>query len=512
MNNLNSHFISTNSRTRRTSLFAADLNFALSLDREVAMPLTRQLVDALRQGILKSSLPAGMRLPSTRRMADTLSVSRTVTQHAYEQLTAEGLLESRRGSGSFVVDDIVPKNYRHQASSRDLRGINGPPAISSDWSVPPTKQSADNVIDFSPGRTDTSILNSSAWKRAWRVALRTNPTGQYLPVQGSLDLRNEICGYLARSRGFKCSVEDIFITHSAADALDTACHTLIAEKSTAFLEEPGYTRAWKILKTHGVQLIGVAVDDNGLQVNLLPKRVAHESLIYVTPSHQYPLGHRMSVGRRQALVRWAIAHKVYIVEDDYDSEFRYDALPLPALRSLEVQRVVYVGTFSKVLSPDLRLGYMVVPANLRTNFADFRSIRADQPGLIAQLAIAHFIHSGEMEKHIWRMRRSYAEKRHALIQSLGDLRPLANVVGTEAGLHLTLLLSAQIRTDDVLKAMKHLPVRIVPLAQYCNLGSRGNGLVLGYGGLSVEQITAGALTVREAILKIGANLVRGALT
>ena len=461
-----------------------DLDFVLLLQRDGATSLTAQLIDAVRAQALSGALVAGVRLPSSRRLAEQLAVSRTVTQTAYEQLAAEGLIHSVRGAGSFVAADLVAKRRRPAVAPvpRQTRRVEVPA-----------------LIDFRPGNTDTGFIHGAVWRRCWRGAVDTALRGRYADARGDIALREAIADYLARSRGFCCDAQDLFITGSSADALDLVCGAVMNRDGLVLMEEPGYPTACDVIASHGLRLRDVGVDRDGLRVEQLPRTVAAPCMVYVTPSHQYPLGHRMSLGRRQALLAWAGAVCGYVVEDDYDSEFRYDALPLPALRSLDAQRVIYVGTFSKVLTPEIRLAYVVVPPALREQCIARRRIRGDQPSTIVQGAVAGYIAKGELEKHIWRMRRVYADKRAALVSNLRRFGLHADILGTDAGLHTVLSLADGHDVPALVAALKGKGIAVAPLSRYCRSAHKLPGLVLGYGGLTTAEIEAGVNEIAAAL-------------
>ncbi len=461
-----------------------ELDFALLLQRDGDTSLTAQLIAEVRARAMAGALVAGVRLPSSRRLAEQLGVSRTVTQAAYEQLAAEGLIQSVRGAGSFIAADLVAKRPQPAVPPAPRRTGAG---------------AATALIDFKPGNTDTGFIQGDAWRRCWRGALRAGLSGKYADPRGDSALRGAICAYLARSRGFACDAEDVFITGSSADALDLVCGAVMARDGTVMMEEPGYPRARAVIASHGLRLHDVGIDHDGLRVDSLPAAPGSPCLVYVTPSHQYPLGHRMSLGRRQALLAWAGAAGGYVVEDDYDSEFRFDALPLPALRSLDAQRVIYVGTFSKVLTPEIRLAYVVVPAALRERFMARRLIRGDQPAAMVQAAVAAYVDAGELEKHIRRMRRVYAEKRAALMANLRRFGLHADVLGTEAGLHTVLGLADGDDVAAIVAALAGKGIRVVPLSHYCRGARKLPGLVLGYGALTAAEIETGVDAIAAAL-------------
>jgi GntR family transcriptional regulator/MocR family aminotransferase len=403
-------------------------------------PLHRQLYDAIRAGVLGGTLPRGARLPATRRLAQDLGVSRTVVVTAYDQLAAEGFLEARTGSGTYVAPALAP---------RGKRPADGEPAsVSPAWSragrrilevVPAAEEG--NGPDGSPrwNLAVGALRPGEFGDRRWRRALAENAAGDgYGLAAGAPELRRAIARYLAGSRGVDCSWEDVVIVQGTRQALDLLSRLLIDPEDVVALEEPHYPDAQKVFRARGARLVAVPVDGAGVRVDALPD--APVRLAYVTPSHQYPTGAVLSIERRHALLEWAARNDAIILEDDYDSEFRYEGRPVPALRGLDRDgRVAYIGSFSKVLSPDLRLGYVAAAPPLARALARAKRIADRQSPFFLQRTVATYMDEGHFSRHIWRMRRRYGRRREAVVRCLGEALPApAEVVSGPAGIQLLL--------------------------------------------------------------------------
>jgi len=472
------------------------MSFFVRLDRASDETLHDQLVGQTRQAIRGGQLTAGTRLPATRMLAADLGVSRNVIVAAFDELTSEGYLVGRVGSGTYVTDDwpLVP--------GRALAALTGTPR----WLAHPapmadiTPPTVRDAIDFRLGTPTIAPLPLDVWRGAWRDVTGELPPTRYGPVAGDPDLRAAIAGYLGRARGIACGPDDVIVTAGAAQALDLIARATLAPGDTVGVEEPGYPEARHCFLAQRARVLPVPVDDDGLRVDCLPAGPAAPLLVYVTPSHQYPLGARLPVARRMALLAWAAANDSLIVEDDYDSEFRFDAPPLPALAGLDdAGHVAYIGTFSKVLTPSLRAGYLVAPRPLRERIAGLTQLTARLTPWPVQRALAHFLASGDLERHIRRMRRHYAAKRAALHDALAPVAPLAQLQGLEAGLHACL----QLRPDlDPALITAHAAARgviVYPLADYYIGVPDRCGILLGYGGLELGEVVRGARILADVI-------------
>ncbi|GAB4354859.1 MAG: PLP-dependent aminotransferase family protein [Gammaproteobacteria bacterium] len=403
-------------------------------------PLHRQIYRAVRGAILDGDLREGTRLPATRRLAAALGVSRNTVLQAFEQLTAEGFLNSRVGSGTHVASPLPGTGCPPDRSG--LQRLRRPGA-SPRWSryaerigqlAPPEHSpSPPPRYDFRYGRVDADERLLKLWQRLVSRAAERYPV-DYGNPQGTLELRQSLATYL-RSRGCRCEPRQILVTNGSQQALDLIARLLINENDHVALEDPGYLGARNAFLSAGAQLRGVPVDDEGLQVDRIPPKCR---LTYVTPSHQFPTGAVLSLRRRLALLEWAQQSDGWIIEDDYDGEYRYEGLPIESVQGLDDSgRTLYVGTFSKILFPAARLGYIVLPEALVARFAAAKWWTDRHTPVLEQLALADLINSGEFQRHLRRMRKRYAEQRAALIEALTrEFGDEIHVEGTGAGLHV----------------------------------------------------------------------------
>jgi GntR family transcriptional regulator/MocR family aminotransferase len=470
-------------------------DFPIQLDRSCRDSLQRQLTEQLRRAILDGRLGAGMRLPSTRSLSATVGVSRNVALAAYDELFAEGYVEGRHGSGTYVAGDLPslprPSIPAPTGSPRWLRPLP---------EVPRPEPRLEGAIEFRVGRPHTNQLPGDVWRRVWNDMSGQLPPSDYGDPAGDPTLRTAVAGYLRRSRGVACGPDDVIITAGAIQALDLLVRSTTVAGDLVAFEEPGYPLARTVIQSRGVRFVPIAVDDDGMQVDHLPTGDDAPIFVYVTPSHQYPLGARMPVTRRVALIEWAQANDALVVEDDYDSEFRFDAPPLPAMAGLdETGRVAYIGTFSKMLSPALRVGYLVASPPLRERVAHYKRLTDYHTPWPVQRALATFITGGHLERHVRRMRRHYGEKRTALAESLAPIHEIARLRGLEAGLHAYLELDPRIEPDLVAQRAMERGVVVSTLAGYYIGDIAHNGLLLGYGGLSIEEIQTGATVLANVL-------------
>ncbi len=474
----------------------------LHLDRG-AVPVAQQLQTQLRAAILQGHLLPGTRLPSTRTLAQVLGVSRGAVLTAYDDLLASGYLVGRVGAGTYVSTDLplVPSGEPaitvSEGTPRWLRGAPVMPEVSEPGA-------GGDEVDFRVGQPTVARLSDAAWKRAWRRVAEEGLPGAYADAAGDPELRAEVAAYLRRARGVVCEAQDVVITSGTIQGLHLVARAALAPGDTAAFEDPGYRLARQVLREHGALILPVPVDEDGLRVADLPVGEAAPTLVYTTPSHQFPLGSRLSLPRRHALLAWAQTYDSLIVEDDYDGEFRYDTAPLPALAALNPARVVYLGTFSKVLSPVLRVGYVVGPPALRERLSTLKTIADYHTSWPVQRVLAHFLRAGDLERHLGRMRRMYARKREVLVRELALAGSLAQVGGLEAGFHVHLDLDGRLDAVEVARRAQARGVRVNVLAPFYASGTGPGGLVLGYGGLEADQIERGA----RVLVEVMTDLVR----
>jgi GntR family transcriptional regulator/MocR family aminotransferase len=479
----------------------------VSLDRRLARPLHRQLYDGYRDAILDGRLRPGQRLPSTRSLAQDLQISRIPVIMAFEQLVAEGYVESRVGAGSFVSAALPDSPPAHTRKGTPTTRRPGPRR------VPPTRLEA--VFEpwlelhgaFRVGQPALDEFPAELWARLVARHARKLSRRQmtYGDAMGLPVLREALAEHLGTVRSVACSPEQIMIVSGSQQALALAARALIAPGDAVWLEEPGYGGARDALHLAGARIVPVPVDYDGLDVAAGIARGADAKAAYVTPSHQYPLGVIMSAPRRLQLLDWARRRGAWLVEDDYDSEYRYDTRPLASLHGLDGDaRVLYVGTFSKILFPALRVGYLVVPPDLAKRFCRLREAMDIFPSPLYQMVLAELIHEGHFARHLRRMRSTYAERRRALetalVRELGDT---VQIVGDRAGMHLVAMLPPDARDRDIAVQAARRGISVIPLSS-CYTGRRSQpGLMLGYGSTRLAEIPD-AVRRLKAVVRGGA--------
>ncbi|WP_116950242.1 MocR-like pyridoxine biosynthesis transcription factor PdxR [Jiangella endophytica] len=466
------------------------MEFHVSLDG--AGDLAARIYRSLRDGVRDGRLRPGDRLPPSRELARTLNVSRGTVATAYERLSAEGFLVGRVGAGTFVAPGAAAGASRVAARTMPAGGLRPRPG----WDGAPRSPGPHTAAryDFQVGVPDTRLFPYDTWRRLvaaeWRQG--REPVG-YAGPAGHPDLRAALARYVGYARSVRAGADDVVVTSGAQQALDLVARVLLAPGDVVAVEEPGYPPAREAFESYGARVVGVPVDGDGLVVSRLPRSAR---LVYVTPSHQFPLGVAMSLPRRLELLAWAGAHDAAVVEDDYDSEYRFADRPLEPLHGLGGGgRVVYVGTFSKTLLPGLRLGFAVVPPSLRDAVRTARRL-ADGHGPVAtEAALARFMDEGLLARHIRRTAKVYAERRSLLLAGLegGGLAPYLEVVPSAAGLHVCALL----RSGDgaVVRAVaaraRAAGVRAETLGRYQAAPGGPAGLVLGYGAIEAADLPAG---------------------
>jgi len=469
----------------------------ITLDRKSRLSLGTQLINALKQHVMANHALSNLRLPSSRILARDLGVSRIVTLTAYEQLIAEGYLVSRMGSGTFINKDIMSPNLKQDFTSKDFQG---PGWIKSESLI---KADPHYDIEFSLGRPSARQFDDAAWKRSWRQALSKPFYNATLPPEGIAPLREAIANMVARNRGIQCVADDIIITTGSVDIITLIARVTAPFKPIICLENPGFAAARDIFQRYGHEIQPIGIDQEGLILSDLPTMPNRAKLLFCTPSHQFPLGFRLSLPRRIALLDWAKRHDAFILEDDYDSEFRYNVAPLPSLKAQdETGHVIYFSSMSKSLSPAIRLGYMIAPEAMRRAITPEIEKNHMQPPWLLQQAMAHFIQRGELDKHIRRMHRHYAILNKEMHKGLAHLPKGFNIFGLDAGLHCFLEISADMADMNVKKLHDHLQEKGVNLNNitHCHFApSPWHGFTLGYGHLDVDLI-------KDGLKKIAATL------
>jgi GntR family transcriptional regulator/MocR family aminotransferase len=473
-------------------------------------PLYRRVYEALREKILTGELAAAVPLPGTRTLARDLGISRIVTLAAYEQLAAEGYIVSAVGSGSRVAEQMpalaaAPKSRpkggaasetvsRYAQRARHLSPLDTPGQ---------TSMRDKRAIDFRYTTAMPDPRTVDLWRKAITRAA-AEPKLDYPDPEGLPSLRRLLAMHLREERGVVADADDIVIVNGAQQAIDLAARVLCDEKTRIGIEDPHYQGTRQVFAAAGAAVIPCAVDAEGLDIERHAKRLAGARAICVTPSHQFPTGAIMSVARRLALLRWADAHGAWIVEDDYDCEFRYGVGAIPALQGLdEAGRVIYVGTFARMLFPALRLGYIVAPPSLRDAFRAAKWLADRGSPTLEQQAVASLLESGAYESTRRRNVRRLGEKRDAIVAAIREHFREEDVVasGASSGTHIFLRLR-RVRadaTETVIETARRLGVRVYSARPYYALAPRDATLILGYTTVATADIAPGVARLAKAI-------------
>ena len=460
--------------------FAGSPELLIELRRGATRPLRAQLEDGLREAARNGLLPAGSRLPATRVLAGDLGVSRRLVVDAYAQLLAEGYLTARSGSGTYVSD-------------------------AASAASPPRREPAPTPLayDFFPGYPDLASFPRGAWLRALRETLASTPAASlgYPDSHGALELRIALAEHLRRVRGVVADPHRIVICSGTAQALVLLARALGSPHLA--VEDPGLPPHRLILAAHGARLSSLPVDADGACVAELARIAAHEGSVdgvLVTPAHQCPTGVALAPARRAALLEWAAAGSGYVIEDDYDAEYRYDRAPLAALQGLAPDKVIYLGTVSKTLAPALRLGWLVLPPARVNAVAEQRNVVDHGSPTLDQLALGRLIESGAYDRHLRQARRSYRARRDALVVAVRRRLPGARVTGLAAGLHAIVRLARDFDAAALARAALARSLAVYPLSfAYMRPPARDDALVLGYANLSEQRIHRGVRALAQAL-------------
>jgi GntR family transcriptional regulator/MocR family aminotransferase len=471
--------------------------------------VTQRICAAIKAQIGSGRLDPGARLPSTRSLAAEWGVSRTTVTAAYEQLIAEGYLESRQGARAKVAQGLGGASVQ----PGPLPPAPGPDRLSAfgqrlaEFPLPSSAATTSLVADFRYGDLSAADFPMLAWRKAVTgVILRRQPRLRYDDPCGSPSLRAALQGYLWRARGLRCDPQQIIVVNGSQQGLDLCARLLLDPGDHAVVEDPGYNLARQVFLAAGAELCPVSVDRDGMRTEDLPPA----RLAYVTPSHQFPLGGVMSAGRRRELLAWARYAGAHVIEDDYDSEYRFDIAPIPPLQALDdTGRVIYLGTVSKTLSPTLRLGYVVVPKALSAAFAKAKRLADRHAPSLEQEALAELIRSGAYERHVRRVRRRNGERRAALLAALSaNLGDAVTVAGAEAGLHVVVWLNPvpRVREDALIGRAQAAGLGLYPVGPlYASASASAAdrpdvaGLVLGYASLDERTIERGVRILKEVL-------------
>ena len=498
-------------------LVSADLLIG-RLDRDSDVPLHTQVYAGLRDSILDGRLRPGASIPSTRALPSLLGVSRNTVLEAYNQLLAEGFIEPRVGSGTYVAHSIPDHHLRPQKA----KSLPRPPAAQLPAAPPRLSARGQRMVEapafakafwrhpeaFYPGLPAFELLPFETWRKLSdkRLAQPRPAHLSYGNPGGFGPLRMVIAEYLSASRGVRCRPHQVIVVSGSQQGIDLATQVLVDEGEEVWMEDPGYGGARSVFQAAGATVVPVPVDCDGMVVSEGVDRAPHARLAYVTPSHQYPLGHPMAMPRREELLKWACANDSWIIEDDYDSEFRYSGRPQPALQGMTDggNRVIYVGTFSKVLFPSLRLGYMVVPEELVDAFLTARSLSDRHQSTLDQAILTDFIVDGHFMRHVRRSRVAYAERQECLLGRLAHEVPgLIQAAADPAGMSLVGWLPPGVSDQHVAEQLAAAGIYTAPLSHFAMEPQPRGALLLGYTGFAPSCIRFSAKklgsTVREIL-------------
>ncbi len=476
----------------------------ISVDRKMQKPIYQQIYEAFRTRIVKRELRPGQLIPSTRQLARELHVSRFPVLNAYAQLLAEGYFESRVGAGTFIASSLPEETRNRKAMATLAQGLR---TISASVSTLPQYVKPSWPADlgaFQLGQPEVEEFPLKTWsKLAARHARSMRASElQYGEAMGLESLREAIAVYLRTSRGVSCEAEQIMIVSGSQQALDITTRVLLNAGAPVWVEEPGYWLVHHVLKAAGCRIVPVPVDQEGLNVSAGIELCAEARAAFVAPSHQYPLGVTMSAARRFQLLEWAQSAGAWIIEDDYDSEYRYESQPISSLQGLDTNaRVIYIGTFSKVLFPSLRLGYVVIPPDLVERFAAVRQSMDLCPPIFNQVVLTEFIREGHFARHIRKMRQLYGERRRVLVKEIErQLYPSCQIIGGEAGMHLTILLDGDIQDSEIAARAAERRLWLSALSLSYIGDAPRQGFVLGFGNTRADEI-ARAIRLLKRLLK-----------
>ncbi|MEM7798114.1 MAG: PLP-dependent aminotransferase family protein [Chloroflexota bacterium] len=490
----------------------------LTIDYKSEIPLNRQIYLQIREMILTGAVSVGNQLPSTREIAKHYEMARMTVNVAYEQLEVEGYVITRHGSGTFVNENLLLGHVNGNGNGNGHKGSKSRSSdlpILSDWAKRIKSQAAETPgrnpsekgaslekIDFGFDRSFAHIFPFDVWRKLLNRYLSTDDAilSRYGSVGGFEPLRQAIATYVTRQRGVNCSPDQVMIVNGIQQGIDILARILVNKRDDVLVETPGYTNAFKLFQAYGANLVGVPVDQNGFDPAKIPGET-DAKLVFVTPSNQFPHGGAMPAERRLSLIDWARNNNALIIEDDYDGELRYKASPISALQGLDSDdRVIYLGSFSKVLLPALRLGYVILPPNLVDDFLRTKGLIDRGAPTLTQAAIADFITEGHFERHLRALRKIYAERRATLIHAIqAHLADKVTFADHPAGFHILLHLNDGVNEALVIKEAAKAGVNVYPGRPYHLDANAPATILLGFCGLENDQIVEGAQRLSIAI-------------
>ncbi|PTY04285.1 GntR family transcriptional regulator [Opitutaceae bacterium EW11] len=458
--------------------------------------LSREIYRQISRAILDGRLRPGDRLTPSRELAQSLSVSRMTVSVAYERLSAEGFVTSTQGAGTYVASSALQFARKRKSNSP---GTLEPRAV---WSLiqPPTLFGRAEHYDFRTGIPDASLFPHRAWYRAIARSLQSRELvrAEYGQPAGVHELRVAIARHIGFSRGVEASAEDVVVTAGTQQAIDLVARVLLAPGDAIAVEEPGYPPPRALFNVMGLRVVGVPVDRDGIDIATIPRGVR---AVYVTPSHQYPLSVAMTLPRRQGLLAWAERNQAAIIEDDYDSEFRFGGRPFEPLQTIDTQgRVIYVGSFSKTMLPSLRIGFIVAPAALRDALRTAKFVSDWHTSSLVQVALARFMEEGAFARHVRRMTREYRERREIIVDTIRrEFGEELELIPSDAGLHVTAL-ARKLKAEQLVRVQARAAKRGVAfhlLSLFSVPEKARSGILLGYGTIPTFRIRDGLQRLRE---------------
>jgi GntR family transcriptional regulator/MocR family aminotransferase len=485
----------------------AEVSPIIAVDRKSGIPLHKQIYDGFRGAILGGALRPGQRVPSSRRFAMDLHVSRFPVLNAYAQLLAEGYFESRSGAGTFV-----PASLPEQLMSVErpvvtpVQEPSGPRPVSRRSFLYPAFHGSPSLRGWGAFGVHQPAFDQFPFPIWSRLVAKHSLIPQasalhHVDPRGAERFREEICAYLRTARGVKCDAGQILVVSGSQQALDITARVLLDPGSRVWVEEPGYLLERSVLIAAGCELCPVPVDNEGIDVEAGIERYRKARAAFVTPSHQYPMGSTMSASRRLQLLNWAQTSGAWIIEDDYDSEYRYESQPVASLQGLDANaRVIYIGTFSKVLFPSLRIGYLVVPPDLVDRFVAVRFAMDIFPPYLYQEVLTDFMRNGHFGRHIRKMRQLYSERRTVLVDSLrAEFGDMLEVHGAEAGMHLAVTLPDGLSDREIAAKAAAERLWLWPLSPSYYGEKVRQGFILGFGSTPADQIPRAVKRLRVVV-------------
>jgi GntR family transcriptional regulator/MocR family aminotransferase len=484
----------------------------IAVDRKAAKPLHKQIYDGFLSVIVDGNMRPGQRVPSSRTLSIELGISRIPVLNAYAQLLAEGYFESRKGAGTFVSESL-PESLTicEDKTPQPTQASSGPRPVARRALLLTRYDRAPWVGGFGAFSVHQPAFDHFPFPIWSSLITRHSKSPRFSQIhntdpRGSETCREAICTYLRTARAVHCDPSQVMVVAGSQQALEISARVLLGNGSPVWIEEPGYRLARSVFQGAGCRLVPVPVDEDGMNVSAGIKQCAKARAAYVTPSHQYPLGSTMSASRRMQLLNWAQVTGSWIIEDDYDSEYRFESMPISSLQGLDRNaRVIYIGTFSKVLFPSLRLGYIVIPPDLVDHFVAVRVAMDIFPPYLHQEAITDFMREGHFARHIRRMRLLYSERRTALVESIREqFGSRLEIHGSQAGMHLAVTLPKGLNDREIATRAARKGLWLWPLSpSYLGAVPR-QGFILGFGNTAAEDMSHAVAQMRAEVFRMNA--------